>query len=81
MNALSAKDILLHPQWGDDSDIKEALECAINALGKQIPKRPLEEKKFYGIGKCPSCGAVFLDKNTNYCGNCGQALDWSGANG
>ena len=23
------------------------------------------------------CGAVVFDKLTNYCGNCGQALDWS----
>ena len=34
MNAISARDILLHPQSGDDSDIKEATECAINALEK-----------------------------------------------
>ena len=23
------------------------------------------------------CGAVVFDKLTNYCGNCGQALDWN----
>ena len=53
----------------------EALDIAVSALEKQIPKKLLEEKKIYGIGECPSCGAVFLDKNTKYCGNCGQALD------
>lgn len=25
-------------------------------------------------GKCPSCGAIFLDDLTNYCGNCGQRI-------
>ena len=52
------------------------MDNAIKALDKQIPQKPLEETKFYGNGKCPSCGAVFMDKSTNYCGNCGQALDW-----
>ena len=46
------------------------------ALKKQMPEKPLPENKWYGIGKCPSCGAVFMDDYTNYCGNCGQALDW-----
>lgn len=57
-----------------------ALDLAISALEKQISKKPLPEEKFYGNGKCPCCNAVFLDKNTNYCGNCGQALDWSDNN-
>ncbi len=47
------------------------------ALEKQTPKKPLSEEQFYGNGKCPCCNAVFLDKLTKYCGNCGQALDWS----
>lgn len=29
-----------------------------------------------GVGRCPRCDAVFLDKSTPYCGNCGQALEW-----
>lgn len=48
----------------------------LEALEKQVPKEPLPEPRYYGNGKCPRCGAVFLDKSTNYCGNCGQALDW-----
>lgn len=48
----------------------------VAALEKQIPKKPLPEDKWYGNGKCPRCNAVFLDKSTKYCGNCGQALDW-----
>ena len=56
---------------------KEAFELAISALEKQMPKKPLEENRYYGQGECPACGAVFVDKDTQYCGNCGQALDWS----
>ena len=59
----------------------QALNIAIEAIEKQIPKKTLPEKRYYGHGRCPSCNAVFTDKTTNYCGNCGQAIDWSGANG
>lgn len=55
----------------------EALDIAIKALEKHIPKKPLPDNKYYGNGKCPKCGAIFLTKSTHYCGNCGQALDWS----
>ena len=28
-----------------------------------------------GIGRC-KCGAEFLGSTTNFCGNCGQKLNW-----
>ena len=28
------------------------------------------------LGRC-KCGVGFLDRSTNFCGNCGQRLDWS----
>lgn len=34
----------------------------------------------WGVGKCPNCNAVFLDRSTPYCGNCGQALSWGTEN-
>lgn len=40
---------------------------------KQIPYKPTTPK--FGVGKC-KCGAEFLDKETDYCGNCGQRLSW-----
>ena len=43
---------------------------------RSLPKKPIEEKRYYGVGRCPNCGVVFINKATNYCGNCGQALDW-----
>lgn len=27
-------------------------------------------------GKCPSCSVIFTSRLTQYCGNCGQKLDW-----
>lgn len=74
------------------TETKEALELAIYALEKQIPKKPVEVKKI-GIsatmyhcvdlynGLCPVC----KEDNTNRliaekitcCVKCGQALDWS----
>ena len=44
---------------------------------KNTPKKVLPDSKYYGNGICPNCNAVFVDKSTNFCGNCGQALDWS----
>lgn len=54
-------------------------DCNIDtqeAVEKQIPVKPLPKERYYGIGRCPRCNAVFLDRTTGYCGNCGQALDW-----
>ena len=78
---MDVKRAIEHYRYGVSNDIFSEpvtiyAELAVKALEKQIPKKPLEETKFYGNGKCPSCGAVFMDKSTNYCGNCGQALDW-----
>ena len=57
-----------------------ALDMAIKALEKQIPKKPNKNfEKFSGVW-C-SCGkylgkGYFVDKPI-YCPNCGQKLDWS----
>lgn len=34
---------------------------------------PVKPRKGW-YGQCPSCGAVFLDDSTSFCGNCGQAI-------
>ena len=54
----------------------EALDMTIQALEKQIPKKPdfTEDKEF---ALCPCCnGKGLLDKQ-KYCDNCGQKIDWS----
>lgn len=61
---------------------KECYKMIIEALEKQIPKKP---DSGYGIffseGEdkiCPVCGNPNPD---TYCGTCGQRLDWSDENG
>lgn len=49
-------------------------ECRA-AMEKQIPYKPRKERLIMGVGRC-KCGVEFLDKGTNFCGNCGQKLDW-----
>ena len=68
---------------------KEALHMAIEALEKQIPKKPDYEADgydengnlIYDYAKCPICGHDFEydinDWGCNYCSDCGQKLDWS----
>ena len=66
----------------------EAIDVAINALEKQIPKKPEYEADGYADGelvydyaKCPICGHDFEyginDWGCEYCSDCGQKLDWS----
>lgn len=50
-----------------------AFNMALNALRKQIPKKPASrEGTTYSF--CPNCGS---DQIHDYCGACGQKIDWS----
>ena len=57
-------------------------ECRA-AIEKHIPKKPVEmkptDKLLNGYFACPMCGGwVGMDEYSNeYCGCCGQKLDWS----
>ena len=64
----------------------EAFQMAINALEKQIPKKPIaiDYEKYMDTVKnalflkgsywCPNCNHVV--KCGTYCSDCGQKLDW-----
>ena len=59
----------------------EAIDMAINALEKQIPKK-LKEHTQSQYGCIPVCGVCngimdLMQGDLNYCPNCGQKLDWS----
>lgn len=63
---------------------KEALQTAITALEKQIPKKVIWKYSFYWAC-CPNsnCGSNIYDKEKEkfkFCPDCGQALDWSDEN-
>ena len=60
----------------------EALSKAVEALEKQIPKKPLHMHKNYYCPICKEGGWILWDDAIpndmdNYCGKCGQAIDWS----
>lgn len=60
--------------------ITEALNMAIAALEKQIPKEPSDiiclESSNLEVGRCDICGRA-VDHHMQYCDKCGQALNWS----
>lgn len=74
---------------GNAGEHIKSIEVAINALEKQIPKKPRKTDSYRGVLKrvyayvCPTCGNACLEKymnerqNTMFCWNCGQKLDWS----
>lgn len=61
---------------------REALDMAIEALEKQMPKKPLHEHKNYYCPVCREDGWMLWDDaipndTDSFCGKCGQAIDWS----
>ena len=61
---------------GNTREHIKSIEIAIQALEKQIPKKPdfTEDKEF---ALCPCCNGKGLLNKQKYCDNCGQKLDWS----
>lgn len=65
-----------------DAEFESALALAIEALEKQIPKKPLHMHKNYYCPICKEDGWMMWDDAIpndmdKYCGMCGQAIDWS----
>lgn len=59
----------------DHTKMDDMMRTAIEALEKQLPKKPQISKAYYG---CPDCTTIrSLRQKHNYCHNCGQRLDWS----
>ena len=62
--------------------IAEAYDLAIEALEKQIPKKPIIRKTedYFGNVKhtlCPNCQETeFVFTQPCFCHHCGQAIDW-----
>ena len=60
----------------------EALSKAVEAIEKQIPKKPLHMHKNYYCPVCKEDGWILWDDAVpndmdKYCGKCRQAIDWS----
>ena len=71
---------------GNFGEQKEAFQMAINALEKQIPKKPIMKQYFDDMEEeylcCPTCGEILTDRipldNKDFylhCLNCGQKLN------
>jgi len=58
---------------------KEAAKMAIQALEKQIPKKPLYIANLgcTALWLCPVCERRIIRSDLVYCHQCGQKLDWS----
>ena len=79
---------LTHLSYGGKADEQEertikAYSVALNALEKQIPKKPVvvgeeyifERDEWEKDYECPFCGNPYADDS--FCSCCGQKLDWS----
>lgn len=67
------------------TDYLNARKAAVEALEKQVPKKPQLESYGYSGGElvydewfCPKCGEGYeIDSDDyNYCPECGQKIDW-----
>ena len=83
-------------EWEYPLDYSVAFETAIEALDKQIPKKPrYVDTRFRHHGRktsdgssldecyeCPNCNSHFFNAfdSEKCCKYCGQALDWSDDN-
>ena len=64
-----------------DKYTADAINMAIDALEKQIPKKPIHMHKNYYCPICKEDGWMMWDDAIpndmdKYCGICGQAIDW-----
>ena len=56
-------------------------KIVVDALEKQMPKKLQNIHRFRGrekcVGTCPTCGYACCSDYGDYCGGCGQAIDWT----
>ena len=80
-------DSPLNCEYGE-CRVSKATRVAIQALEKQIAKKPIMKQYFEDLEDeylcCPTCGEILTDRipadnKTFYfhCMNCGQKFDWS----
>jgi hypothetical protein len=74
-------------EFSYDKEQINALYMAIEALEKQIPKKPIENERDWAV--CKNCGGsiskdnIFehiVDRDITFCEHCGQAVDWQRSN-
>ena len=74
------KTAIAEVEWNYPMDYTIAFETAIEALEKQIPKKPIYTNEGT-VTRCPICKAIHIrcmsSVEVDYCERCGQAIDWS----
>lgn len=76
---------LIEKEYANDrvEDYKTALGIAINALKKQIPKKPSGDLHSVPHYRCKACKCSVVmyksDGKPIYCMWCGQKIDWKGS--
>ena len=82
--SLYESDIVDAGDGTPDGQLMLALDMAVEALEKQIPKK-CETREGRMVYRCPSCGKwfvgsvdymIYFDLGPRFCSICGQALDW-----
>lgn len=76
---------ILESQEPEDAGYYLQLEhekMVLDALEKQVPKRPIEDGYYDEPAVCPNCGGNVINQCDNdyqfqCCHYCGQKLDWS----
>ena len=68
------------PAKGTYTILTEALELTVQALEKQVPKKPIDAHRNY---YCPTCKDTWLlwddavpNESDNFCPSCGQKINW-----
>lgn len=76
--ALYESDIVEAGDGTPDGDLMLAIDMAVEALEKQMPKKVITANIDGDIKLryCPYCRIRFIKAGMKYCGECGQALDW-----
>lgn len=69
----------IRDEGGWTANAYDSLTLAIEALEKQIPKKPNDKFNVPGYvlayGICPSCNRG-VNSDMKFCSECGQAIDW-----
>ena len=70
-------------EWDFPLDYAAAIDAAIEALEKQVPKKPTGDH--YAHMRCPSCNHKIPSgmgsssrRRDNWCNYCGQKICWEG---
>lgn len=75
----------IRDEGGWTNSAYNSLTLAIEALEKQIPRKPnfeREQTSPFGVDDVPycpncNCSVPWIETSVFYCESCGQAIDWS----